>query len=67
MVVLAACSPLLLSLAPRAAALLLPEPVRASPTLYPPPEILRRGEWFEPLPTAAQRLRDRIWTEIKSA
>jgi hypothetical protein len=26
------------------AALLLPEPVRASPTLYPPPEILRRGE-----------------------
>ena len=44
-----------------------PESVRTSPTLYPPPEILRRGEWFEPLPTAAQRLRDRLWTEIKSA
>jgi spermidine/putrescine transport system substrate-binding protein len=44
-----------------------PESVRASPTLYPPPEVLRRGEWFEPLPTAAQRLRDRLWTEIKSA
>jgi spermidine/putrescine transport system substrate-binding protein len=44
-----------------------PESVRKSPTLYPPPEVLRRGEWFEPLPTAAQRLRDRLWTEIKSA
>jgi spermidine/putrescine transport system substrate-binding protein len=44
-----------------------PESVRNSPTLYPPPETLRRGEWFEPLPTAAQRLRDRLWTEIKSA
>jgi spermidine/putrescine transport system substrate-binding protein len=44
-----------------------PESVRGSPTLYPPPETLRRGEWFEPLPTATQRLRDRLWTEIKSA
>ena len=44
-----------------------PESARGSPTLYPPPEVLRRGEWFEPLPTAAQRLRDRLWTEIKSA
>jgi spermidine/putrescine transport system substrate-binding protein len=44
-----------------------PESVRGSTTLYPPPEILRRGEWFEPLPAAAQRLRDRLWTEIKSA
>ena len=50
-----------------AALALLPESVRSSPTLYPPEEILRRGEWFEPLPTAAQRLRDRLWTEIKSA
>jgi spermidine/putrescine transport system substrate-binding protein len=46
---------------------LLPESVRSSLTLYPPPETLQRGEWFEPLPTAAQRLRDRLWTEIKSA
>jgi spermidine/putrescine transport system substrate-binding protein len=51
----------------RAAIALLPESVRGSPTLYPPAEVLRRGEWFEPLPTAAQRLRDRLWTEIKSA
>jgi spermidine/putrescine transport system substrate-binding protein len=35
--------------------------------LYPSPEVLSRGEWFEPLPAAAQRLRDRLWTEIKSA
>jgi hypothetical protein len=29
--------------------------------------VLARGEWFQPLPTAVQRLRDRYWTEIKSA
>jgi spermidine/putrescine transport system substrate-binding protein len=50
----------------QAAMALLPESVRNNPTLYPPVEILRRGEWFEPLSTAAQRLRDRLWTEIKS-
>src|SRR5437870_5109777 len=44
-----------------------PEFVRSSATLYPPPETLRLGEWFQPLPAAAQRLRDRLWTEIKSA
>ncbi|MEX2262878.1 MAG: spermidine/putrescine ABC transporter substrate-binding protein [Bryobacteraceae bacterium] len=36
-------------------------------TLYPPAEVLARGEWFQALPAAAQRLRDRLWTEIKSA
>jgi hypothetical protein len=46
---------------------LLEEPLRNSPTLYPPPDVLRRGEWFETLPKPAQRLRDRLWTEIKSA
>ena len=49
------------------ARLLLPAQLRDDPVLYPPPEILGRGEWFRPLPAAAQRLRDRIWTEIKSA
>jgi spermidine/putrescine transport system substrate-binding protein len=39
----------------------------ADPALYPPPEVLARGEWFEAMPAAAQRLRDRLWTEIKSA
>jgi spermidine/putrescine transport system substrate-binding protein len=51
----------------RAAAGLLPDAVRNSPTLYPSGDVLRRGEWFEPLPAAVQRLRDRLWTEIKAA
>ena len=46
---------------------LLPAEVRHNPTLYPPAEVLARAEWFAPLPPAAQRLRDRYWTEIKSA
>jgi spermidine/putrescine transport system substrate-binding protein len=46
---------------------LLPEPVRNNPVLYPPPEIFNRGEWPQTLPPATQRLRDRLWTEIKSA
>ncbi len=50
-----------------AAMTLLPAAIRDSPTLYPPAEVLARGEWFETLPAATQRLRDRLWTEIKSA
>lgn len=50
-----------------AARKLLPAPLRDDPILYPPPEVLSRGEWFHALPAAAQRLRDRIWTEIKAA
>ncbi|MEK7404541.1 MAG: spermidine/putrescine ABC transporter substrate-binding protein [Acidobacteriota bacterium] len=46
---------------------LLREALRNNPVLYPPPEVLARGQWFEPMPAAAQRLRDRLWTEIKSA
>lgn len=45
----------------------LPESIRNNPTLYPPPATLARGEWFTALPPKGQRLRDRIWTEIKSA
>jgi len=37
------------------------------PVLYPPDDIYRRGVWPEALPSAAQRYRDRLWTEIKSA
>ncbi len=48
----------------RAARILLPE---QSAVLYPPAETLARGELFEPMPAGAQRLRDRLWTEIKSA
>jgi spermidine/putrescine transport system substrate-binding protein len=46
---------------------LLDASVRSNTTLYPPAEVLARGEWFRPMPAAAQRLRDRLWTEIKSA
>jgi len=37
------------------------------PVLYPPDATYRRGVWPEALPSAAQRYRDRLWTEIKSA
>jgi spermidine/putrescine transport system substrate-binding protein len=46
---------------------LLPPETRNNPSLYPGPETFARGEWPHPVPTATQRLRDRIWTEIKSA
>lgn len=50
-----------------AAHAVLPPALRDNPVLYPSPEILARGEWFEPQSAPAQRLRDRLWTEIKSA
>jgi spermidine/putrescine transport system substrate-binding protein len=50
-----------------AARALLPAEARDNPVLYPPPEVLARGEWPRTPPPAAQRLRDRIWTEIKAA
>jgi spermidine/putrescine transport system substrate-binding protein len=50
-----------------AALRLLPGEVRENPVLYPPPETLARGEWFEPQSAPSQKLRDRLWTEIKSA
>jgi len=50
-----------------AAKAFLPEATRTSPTLYPPPDVLERGEWPHALPRDAQRLRDKIWTEIKSS
>ncbi len=46
---------------------LLPQAFRANPTLYPPPDVFIRGEWADTLSPGVQRLRDRIWTEIKSA
>ena len=50
-----------------AAKALLPEVTRYSPTLYPTQDTFERGEWPQPLTPEAQRLRDRIWTEIKSS
>jgi len=46
---------------------LFPPDFRDNPTLYPPPEIVARGEWAQTVEPATQRLRDRLWTEIKSA
>ncbi len=45
----------------------LPPQIRENPVLYPPAEILARGEWAEAGSAASQRLRDRLWTEIKSS
>jgi spermidine/putrescine transport system substrate-binding protein len=50
-----------------AARALLPVAQREDPVLYPTADVLRRGEWFRALSGPVQRLRDRYWTEIKSA
>ncbi|MDX2267967.1 MAG: spermidine/putrescine ABC transporter substrate-binding protein [Bryobacter sp.] len=53
---------------PNAAALAhFPERDRQLKTLFPEEAILRRGEWFRTSSAATQKLRDRLWTEIKSA
>lgn len=39
----------------------------SDPVLYPPDYIYQRGVWPPALPSAAQRYRDRLWTEIKAA
>ena len=46
---------------------LLPAKERVNPVLYPSRQTLARGEWFEAMTPTAQRMRDRLWTEIKSA
>jgi spermidine/putrescine-binding protein len=51
----------------RHARLLLPSEARDLPTLYPAAATLARGEWFRTLPPQTLRLRDRLWTEIKSS
>jgi spermidine/putrescine transport system substrate-binding protein len=49
-----------------AAKQILPAATRDNPTLYPPPDIMERAEWFATMSSSAQRLRDRLWTEVKS-
>jgi spermidine/putrescine-binding protein len=46
---------------------LLPPETRNNQTLYPPPEIMKRGEWAKASTPEIQRLRDRLWTEVKSS
>jgi len=50
-----------------AAQALLPAEVRENTVLYPPAADLARGEWFQSQPLASQKIRDRLWTEIKSS
>ncbi len=50
-----------------AAQALLPDALRRNTTLFPSAGTLARGQWIGTMPAATQRLRDRIWTEIKSA
>lgn len=50
-----------------AARRLFPAEFRDNATLYPGPEVVARGEWAKTLSPGTQRLRDRLWTEIKSA
>lgn len=45
----------------------LPEELKKNRVLYPEPEVAAKGEWWLTPPPAVQRLRDRLWTEIKSA
>jgi len=40
---------------------------RRDPVLYPSAEVLAGGEWFEAQAAASQKLRDRLWTEIKNS
>jgi spermidine/putrescine transport system substrate-binding protein len=46
---------------------LLPPEIQALETLFPSVETMRRAEWAEAATPAVQRLRDRLWTEIKSS
>jgi spermidine/putrescine transport system substrate-binding protein len=46
---------------------ILPPVFRDNPTLYPDADVVARGEWARTVDPATQRLRDRLWTEIKSA
>lgn len=46
---------------------LLPEELRSLPTLYPSTEVLARGEWAAASTPEIQKLRDRLWTEVKSS
>jgi spermidine/putrescine transport system substrate-binding protein len=47
--------------------MMLPADTRDSTVLYPAGEVMHRGIWPVAPPPDVQRLRDRIWTEIKSA
>ena len=45
----------------------LPEAIRNNRTLYPSGEVMQRGEWSQAATPEIQRLRDRLWTEVKAS
>jgi spermidine/putrescine-binding protein len=45
----------------------LPDSIRSNKTLYPSAEVMQRAEWSEAASPEIQRLRDRLWTEVKSS
>lgn len=45
----------------------LPKTLATNGLLFPPENEWRRSEWLQTMPPSVQRLRDRFWTEIKSA
>jgi len=51
----------------RGARALLEPALRDDPTLFPPADVMTRGEWALTTPPDIQKLRDRLWTELKSA
>lgn len=51
----------------QAARAILPPALGENTVLYPPDDVLKRGEWFRAIPGEAQKRRDIYWTEIKSA
>jgi spermidine/putrescine transport system substrate-binding protein len=61
------CNEMRTATANGAARALLPAAQQNNRVLYPTADVLERGEWFRALPSQVQRLRDRYWTEIKSA
>ena len=50
-----------------AARAILPAAIHDNETLYPSPRTMARGEWSRTTSAAIQRLRDRLWTEVKSS
>src|SRR5262249_53005695 len=50
-----------------AATRLLSPEIRENPVLYPPIKVYDRGEWFQTPSPVSQKLRDRLWTQIKSS
>ncbi len=46
---------------------LLPDAIRNNKTLYPSAEVMERGEWSQAATPEIQRLRDRLWTEVKAS